>query len=342
MPFRDLVNQQHAQIILRGALRSGHVSHAYLFVGPSGVGRTAAARAFAQALLCVTGADDACGECHACRRVAAGTHPDLRIISPGKSETGAERRAVGIDQVRDLKHEAGYPPYEAKWKVFIVEDADAMRAEAANSLLKVLEEPPQGMVIILIAESASAVFPTLVSRSQVVRFNFVSAPEIAQALVERAGIPAERARYLAALAGGRMGVALQAATAGEEPFARRAEVVRALREIERGDIVTRLDAAEAVSRQKDGVEPWLDIAELWFRDLLVWQETQDPALLVNLDARREIAEWAGRASPDGIRRAIEGIEEAKAHLGRNLNSRLVLESLFARLDTRARAGRPGP
>ena len=339
MPFRDLVNQEHAQIVLRGALRSGRVSHAYLFVGPAGTGRMTAARAMAQALLCATGGDDACGTCGACRKVAGGTHPDLRIISPGgKTEGGIDRRAVGIDQIRDLKREASYAPYEAKWKVFIVEDAEAMRAEAANSLLKVLEEPPPGIVIILLAESAAAVFPTLVSRAQVVRFSLVSAPEIAHALTDHAGVSPERARYLAALAGGRVGAAFQAAAAGEEPFTRRADVLATLREIERGDVVTRLDGAEALSRQKDEIERWLESAELWFRDLLVWQETHDPALLVNLDVRRDVAEWADHASPEGIRRAVEAIEDAKARLRRNLNPRLVLEALFTQLDTRARVG----
>ncbi len=338
MPFRDLINQQHACSLLRGALRSGRIAHAYLFVGPSGVGRLTTARAFAQALLCSAGGDDACGRCAACHKAGSGTHPDLRILSPsGRTETGAERRAVGIDQIRELKRDAAYPPYEARWKVFIVEDAEAMRAEAANSLLKVLEEPLPGVIIILIAESIAGVLPTLVSRSQLVRFSFVSAPEIAHALTERAGVPAERARYLAALSGGRVGAALVAAGTGEEPFERRADVVATLAALGHGDVVARLDAAEAVARQRDAIERWLDVALLWIRDVVVWQETQDPALLVNLDSRPKIEEWAGRVPGEKLRRTAEAIEEAKANLRRNLNSRLVLEVLFIRLETGAAA-----
>ncbi|HKV44774.1 MAG TPA: DNA polymerase III subunit delta', partial [bacterium] len=180
MPFHDLIGQPHARRLLQGALRSGRISHAYLFVGPSGVGRQTAARAFAQALLCAVGGDDACGACPACRKVAAGTHPDLRVITPGRAESGGERRAVAIDQIRDLKHEAAYPPYEAKWKVFIIRDTEQMRAEAANSLLKVLEEPPSRSVLILLSESTEALVPTLVSRSQLVRFSFVPAAAVAE------------------------------------------------------------------------------------------------------------------------------------------------------------------
>jgi DNA polymerase-3 subunit delta' len=329
MPFRDLIGQREARAFLQGALRGGRIAHAYLFIGPAGVGRRATAVAFAQTLLCTAAGDDACGHCAACQKVAAGTHPDLRVVAPGgRTESGAERRALGIEQIRDLRREAAYPPYEARWKVFLVEDADAMRTEAANSLLKVLEEPPTQSVIILIAESAAALLPTIVSRAQTVRFTPTAAAEIARALTERMGVPADQARFLAALSGGRAGAAMQIATAGDAPFTFRRGVVDMLAAIARGGAVTRLDAAEAVARQRDDVERWLDTALLWLRDVAVWQTVQDPALLVNLDAHDEITVWARRAVPHGLLRAVEAIEAAKADLRRNLNPRLVLEHLF--------------
>jgi DNA polymerase III subunit delta' len=330
MPFRDLIGQRDARAVLEGALRSSCISHAYLFVGSEGVGRRAAALAFAQALLCRRGGDDACGACDACRKVAAGTHPDLRIIAPGgRTESGAERRAVGIEQVRDLRRDAAYPPYEARWKVFIVEDAEAMRAEAANSLLKVLEEPPAQSVIVLISESEAALLPTLVSRSQIVRFSFVPAAEIAAALVERAGVPADQSRFLAALSGGRPGLALREAAEGPRALEFRQDVVRTLGAVAGGTPVRRLEAAEAVSRRKDEADRWLDTALLWLRDVAVWQAAHDPALLVNLDRRDQIAAWAQRARPDGVRDAAAAIETAKANLRANINPRLVFEHLFA-------------
>ncbi|HLY22120.1 MAG TPA: DNA polymerase III subunit delta' [bacterium] len=346
MFFRELIGQRDARAVLQGALRSGCVAHAYLFVGPEGVGRRAAALAFAQALLCATGfndmvagesadrrsagGDDACGTCAACRKVAAGAHPDLRIIAPGgRTESGAERRAVGIEQIRDLKREASYPPYEARWKVFIIEDAEAMRAEAANSLLKVLEEPPAQSVIILISESASALLPTIVSRSQIVRFTFVPAAEIAAALTERAGVPAAQAPFLGALAGGRPGLALRESAEGGAALEFRQDVVKTLGAVAGGGPVRRLEAAEAVSRQKDEINRWLDTALLWIRDVAVWQAAHDPALLVNLDRRDQIAAWAERARPEGVRHAAAAIEGAKTNLQHNVNPRLVLEHLFA-------------
>jgi len=268
--------------------------------------------------------------------VVAGTHPDLRILAPGRTETGAERRAVAIDQVRDLKREAAYPPYEGKRKIFIIEDTEQMRAEAANSLLKVLEEPSANTVIVLLSESTEALLPTLVSRAQLVRFTLVPAPEIVPVLVARAGVPAERARFLAGMAGGRVGAALDAAAAAEEPFIRRREVLTTLWALEGGDVIAVLDAAEAVAKQKDEIERWLDIALLWFRDLAIWQALADPALLTNLDHQRDVARRASRARPEDLTRAVDAIEQAKVALRRNINPRLVLESLFTQLGAAAR------
>jgi DNA polymerase-3 subunit delta' len=338
VPFSDLIDQRHAKALLQAALASGRVSHAYLFVGPFSVGRLAAARAFAQALLCAEGGEDACGRCPACRKVASGAHPDLRVIAPGgRTEYGAERRAVGIEQIRELKREAAYGPYEGPRKIFIIEDAEAMRAEAANSLLKIVEEPPPGVVVVLIAESTEALLPTLVSRSQLIRFSFVPTRDIAEALVARFGLAEDRARFLATIAGGRVGTAFAAAAAGDAPFDRRHEVVETLGAVLRGDAVVRLDAAEALARQRDEIERWLDTALLWMRDVVVWQETRDDARLANLDLRREVAAWAAWADPKGLRRAASAIEAAKTDLASNLNPRIVLDTLFAGLDLGAPA-----
>ena len=239
---------------------------------------------------------------------------------------------MAIDQVRDLKRDAAYPPYEGRWKVFIIEDTEQMRAEAANSLLKVLEEPPARTVLILLSESTEGLLPTLVSRAQLVRFALVPTAEIMDALTARR-VSAAQARYLAAVACGRVGAALDAATAGEEVLARRNEVLRMLRTVEGGDVIAGLDAADAVARQKDEIERWLDVALLWFRDLAIWQVAGDPGLLANLDRQPEVVAGAARISGERLSGIVDAIEQAKAALRRNINPRLILETLFIQMGT---------
>jgi DNA polymerase-3 subunit delta' len=280
MAFRDVVNQDHAVLLLRTAHRQGRVGHAYLLVGPAGVGRRALALAFAQLVNCERPDGDACGECGVCRRIAAGNHPDVRVLdiangrfieAPAKDYKGKE---IPIDQVRALRRDAAFPPYEGRRKVYIIADAERMSPAAANSLLKVLEEPPARVTFVLTAESSVALLPTIVSRCQLVRCTHLSAEHIERALVERHGLPLERARVLSVLADGRLGRALEWA-ASEARLEARERLLDLLPQLETGDPMMRLDAAEALLRdaqrgETDFLPELLDLAEYWYRDLLVW------------------------------------------------------------------------
>lgn len=335
MPFRDLINQAHAVMLLRTAARSGRVSHAYLFAGPAGVGRHDAAIAFAQLLNCERPqANDACGECRPCRLIAAGNYPDVRTVDVERGllldPRDTTRTVIGIDQVRALRREVAFPPLEGKYKVYIFAGADRMQAEAANSLLKVLEEPPPQVVIILIAESTVPMLPTVVSRCQLVRFSLVPAGEIEQALIARHNLDRGRARFIAAIAGGQLGRAVTWATS-QEDLEWREQTLQLLERMESVDLLERMDAAEAASKDKDRLPDLLDLALFWFRDLLVWQETRDEMHLINLDRKETIARLAAALPGAVLSERIAAIEEAKEALRRNVHPRLLLENLFLRL-----------
>ncbi|MDR7521263.1 MAG: DNA polymerase III subunit delta' [Armatimonadota bacterium] len=333
MAFRDVVNQDHAVLLFRRAHRLQRVSHAYLLVGPSGVGRRSLALAFAQLLNCERPDGDACGECPACQKIARGTHPDVRTLDvargqylevPGKDYKGRE---IPVDQIRALRQDAAYPPYEGRWKVYIVADAEKMSASAANSLLKTLEEPPPRVTVILIAESSVALLPTIVSRCQLVRCAHLRTDQIEKALIERWQMDPARARVLAALADGRLGRALEWARS-EDRLEARDRLLDLLPALETGDMLQRLDAAEALSKQADLLPELLDLAVLWYRDLLIWRQLKEPRLLTNLDRQEQIALLADQQDEATLAARIEAVEAAKDSLRRNVNPRLVLEKLF--------------
>jgi DNA polymerase-3 subunit delta' len=340
VPFRDIVGQHHAIVLLREAVRARRAAHAYLFVGPAGVGRRSLARSFAQFLNCERPDGDACGECRTCRRIAEGNHPDVHLldiearrflIEPPKDY---KAREIPIEQIRALRQDASYPPYEGRAKVYIIADAERLSPGAANSLLKVLEEPPPAVTIILIAESTVPVPATLLSRCQVVRCSSIPTGDIARVLAAEHGVPPGRARILAALSGGRMARALALAQS-DDLLEARETFLQLLVGLERAGAAARLDAAEQLTRERDRLPErladLLEIAAWWYRDLAVWKETADPALLINLDKQEEIARLAAALSWEDLRRRIDAVDYARDSLERNVQPRLLLESLFFKI-----------
>jgi DNA polymerase-3 subunit delta' len=335
MPFRDLVDQAHAVMLLRTVVRGGRVSHAYLFVGPEGVGRFDAAIAFAQLLNCERpAAEDACGECRTCRQISAGRSPDVRVVDVERGllldPDDKTKTAIGIDQVRALRREVAFPPLEGRHKIYILARADRMLPEAANGLLKILEDPPPQVVIILIAETTVPMLPTVVSRCQLVRFSLVPTPAIEQALIQRLGLDPGRARFIAVLAGGQLGQAMRWAQSAEA-LEWRDRVLDLLERLETADPLERMDAAEAFSKDRQRVADLLDAALFWYRDILVRQETREEKHLINIDRKTRIAALADTIPGSVLSERIAALGEAKEALRSNVHPRLLLEHLFLRM-----------
>ena len=187
-----LDTQERVRDFLTNAVASGRASHAYLFLGAPGAGKLDAAWALAQAFLCE---QDGCGACDSCVRVARHTHPDVHYYTP-ESATG-----YLIAQTRELLDDVPLAPIRAKAKVYIIDRAEQLRANTANALLKTLEEPPEGVMFILLGTSADVILPTIVSRCQCVPFRLVSPTVAAQAVSRATGQDLTRCRMAVAVAG---------------------------------------------------------------------------------------------------------------------------------------------
>jgi DNA polymerase III delta' subunit len=204
--FKDLLLQQTATRQLASSVANGRIAQTYLFAGSESVGRMPAARAFAALLQCespLSGDEhalDACGSCESCRRIANGSHPDVSVVTPDGTE-------IRIDQVRALQENAALKPGTGRWLIFILDPADRLNQSSANSLLKILEEAPSHVVFILLARETGAVLPTVLSRSEIVRFASPSPAEIRAALVEHYALSEADAARCCALSGGRPGQA---------------------------------------------------------------------------------------------------------------------------------------
>ncbi len=309
----------HQQITeqLQHTVASDRIAGAYLFVGPTGVGKEMVARYFAQMIFCQqdTQPPTVCGACLACRKVDSGNHPDLQFIRPDGS-------LLKIGQIRELQKQIIYEPLEASRKVYILTDVERMNAEAENCLLKTLEEPPASSVLILLTSNIRALLPTTRSRCQILQFHPMPTQELAEILVERFSVAPEQATTLAITADGAIG--------------------KALTQLEKGDVFTeevpeilkttdRLAAFRLAEHFKDNPETLGELVT-WYRDLLLLQQGAPGDLITHIYSLDELQRIVPRYSRLRIQRAIQTVFDTKSLIeNTNTNATLALEVMCLKL-----------
>ncbi|MFA4029170.1 MAG: hypothetical protein GDYSWBUE_001886 [Candidatus Fervidibacterota bacterium] len=216
MALKDIIGNERAIRLLKMALATKRVAHAYAFCGPANVGKRTAALQFAKALNCLSPVKDddgvdSCDECQSCKRIGSGTSLDVQLIAPMQSPGSAEDGrgfSIRIDEMRRMRYDAALSARHSQFKIYIVDNAELATEEAANCILKTLEEPAQNVVIILVTANPMALPKTVISRCQVVRFGLVPMREIASALMRLKGLDEGTAVLYAKLSCGRPGLAL--------------------------------------------------------------------------------------------------------------------------------------
>ena len=319
----DVVGHQWAVSLLRRSVISGSVSHAYLFAGLPGVGKMALARALAAALLCQSEGKDGvpCGTCRACRLVTSANHPDLHVVA--SERVGA---SLKIDQIRELQRQLALTPVEANWRVAILRRFEEATTSAANALLKILEEPPPYVVLVLLTGDVDRLLPTTVSRCQQIPLRPLPVAVVRQALVERWNVESGQADLLAHLSGGRLGWAVR--TLGDtRVLQRRTQRLDDLDHLLSASVVERFRYAERLSRDPIAIRETLDLWGAWWRDvLLVAAEANAP--LTNVDRQKTLRDHARHFGLRQSAAVVKAVRSAVGRLDRNANARLTLEVLM--------------
>jgi DNA polymerase III subunit delta' len=362
MPFAELIAQERAVSSLRAALRRGALHHAYLFGGPQGVGKAAAARLLAQAANCEgpepEPRDDACGRCGPCRKIASGVdektggldpaknlHPDVILLRTEAEMVKAHvwepkggrtpSKFIAVDQVRDVvDHRLALRRFEGRHRFVIIDPADAMNPQAQNALLKTLEEPPDGTTLVLVTSRPDALLPTIRSRCLRVSFGPTPAEALAERLVAEGREP-DVARLAAALARGSFDRAL----ALTRPRAKRKDGTVSPTDLEllagavrRAATLDPKDAGAwlAWAAEHGGDREWAgEICEAlaaWLRDVLAAQAGAPGSALPGLDA--ETRRVATAIAPAEAARRREEVLRTAAALKQNASPTLALERLL--------------
>ncbi|MGA2112695.1 MAG: DNA polymerase III subunit delta' [Anaerolineales bacterium] len=320
-----VVGHEWAVEALRKDAATGAPAHAYLFLGPPGIGKRTLAMAFAQALNCLhpPTPGESCGACRSCRGLRDQTHPDLhRLQSPRPNE------AIRVEAARDLIHALSLRPREARFKIALLLNFQLATSSAANALLKTLEEPAPDVVLLLTAPSAEELLPTIVSRCRLFHLRPIPTSTVASALRGQWGLPPEQAELWARLSCGRLGWAVSQI---QDP---QATALRAQRSQEWARIPgqsrrERFALAEELSADKDRTakERIVQALDLWAsltRDLLLCLSAPDLPV-ANLDYEEEIRGLAGRVSLDQSEVWLQALLEAQRQIEHNVSPRLAVE-----------------
>jgi len=351
--FGTIVGQDLAKRVLTRAVRE-EPAHAYLFLGLEGTGKLTTALEFGKALNCENPRDgNACAQCAICHAIEHGNLPDMRVWSP-------ERQDTTIKSMREMRDLAAFKPMRGKWVINIIEQGDTLNEDSASCILKLLEEPPDYVINILLYRNAANVLPTIRSRCQLVRFEQVDAAVLSAALVEDFGVGPREAEFLATYSQGRPGIAI--GLIGDEEFQRRRESISsvagaasegkpwaalALAEALRTNVAASDDeddeeeasaqpsgkaATAARSGARQATSESLDMLLIWYRDLMATKLQGENAAVVNSDMREQLLEQSARYRHAGpLLAGIEAILQAKRRVQGNGIPQIVTEALMVRL-----------
>lgn len=356
MGLSRIKGQEKAVGLLRSAFESERLSHAYLFHGPDGVGKESTALEFARALNCESGGFEGCGKCSACKMADGLSHPDIHLLFPAprtmkpaelaellanyssdgyrEQDFGRKSAIISVETIlSEVVAKANQRPYIGPWKIFVIADADLMTTEAANTLLKTLEEPPDRTIIVLTSSRPNALPATVVSRCQKIPFARLSSELVMEILLgdERFDIKADRAARAAALSQGSAGAAVRMDREGPKVDLER---VAALMTGERTrDVAALVNEATGLAFRLGRTEQQkvLELMLLWYRDVLelsqLGEERATPRLLYS-EHLTELSKQARTMDPETVGRLVDKLDDARRAIERYSNATIVFTSVL--------------
>jgi len=347
--FREFEIQSKVKNHFAKSLKNNRLAHAYLFYGPEGCGKEAFAIELSKAINCLNESRRPCYECSVCMKVTHFNHPDIKYIFPLAKDIKSEeirkqldlkvqnpfsrlenikQANILIEQIKELKNESIYLPYEARKKVYIISDADKMTREAANSFLKLLEEPPDDLMIILTTTSQNAIPLTIRSRCHIIHFPVLSFEE-ARSIVNKYQVMDDSLEKVIRV--NEFNLKKIFDSFNEDIEKKTKQVYEYLRSLASGDALRLKNSVDQItqSRDRNYLMDILNLLILWFKDVIHLISLDKTANLVNM--QEEIKKFAALYRHSDFDKILRIIEEANFNIKRNVNGALVLTVLGIRI-----------
>lgn len=320
-----IIGQNIAINYLDKIIGEDKIGASFLFFGPEGVGKKATARWFAKKINCLSGDNEKkpCNNCSSCNKIEKQSHPDITHIKP-------EGNYIKIEQTRSILETIVFRPFEAKYRVYIIEDAHTVTDAACNQLLKILEEPPPYAVIILTIHDISTLPPTVISRCRRVPFHYIDAELLRMHIGNNFDLSKEKLASVGMLASGSLGRAVKLIQ-DEDFWSTRSFSLSLAANIADMNCASALQSSEKLETMKAGQDMVLEFLLEWFRDLMIVKETGNTDIIINQDMKDSLKNNVNDYTVWQIKKMIRHILEAKQMLKRNVNKKVVFNNLFLKL-----------
>ncbi|MGM9531339.1 ATP-binding protein [Intestinibacter sp.] len=300
MYFKNIKGQQFAKKYLSNSLKSNMISHAYMFEGPSGVGKNTLARELSRILL----------------------EMENLFNSPDYIEIKPDGNSIKIAQIRKMQTDILVKPYKS-YKIYVFDEAQKMTVEAQNALLKTLEEPPKYAIIILVTNNKESLLDTIKSRCEIIKFTPIPIKEIADYLV-KTGVDEKRALLLANFSRGSMQTAIELSES-EDFYIMREEIQKYIETFLNGDLIDIIEVQSSIEKYKDQIINVLDLMINYFRDIIMVKENIDNSMIINLDKLVFIKNMSKKITYSQLSKIIDIIEETKNKLRSNCNFNISIQ-----------------
>lgn len=319
--FNNIIGQEQMIEHFKSAIEMDKVSHAYIIQGDYDSGKKLMASVFAKALQCEQKGTEPCNHCTSCLQADTGNQPDIIYVSHEKPNS------IGIHDVREqINGSIGIKPYSSDYKIYIVDEAEKMTAEAQNALLKTIEEPPAYAVIFLLTTNLGKLLPTILSRCVVLNIQPVKDELIKRHLLSL-GVEERQAEFCTAFSMGNVGKAIRVATS-EEFNEIKNDCVHMLKYAKDMQVYELIQAVKELTKYKLQIYDYLDFMLMWYRDVLLLKATGNANSLIYQEEYSSIRDRGNQSSYEGIQKIIEEIEKAKVRLRANVNFELTIELLW--------------
>lgn len=319
--FNSIIGQEQMIEHFKSAIEMDKVSHAYIIQGDYDSGKKLMASVFAKALQCEQKGTEPCNHCTSCLQADTGNQPDIIYVSHEKPNS------IGIHDVREqINGSIGIKPYSSDYKIYIVDEAEKMTAEAQNALLKTIEEPPAYAVIFLLTTNLGKLLPTILSRCVILNIQPVKDELIKRHLLSL-GVEERQAEFCTAFSMGNVGKAIRVATS-EEFNEIKNDCVHMLKYAKDMQVYELIQAVKELTKYKLQIYDYLDFMLMWYRDVLLLKATGNANSLIYQEEYSSIRDRGNQSSYEGIQKIIEEIEKAKVRLRANVNFELTIELLW--------------